>query len=127
MGILDAIKSALGFGGGAGGEAGDRDAMYLYVRCSRCGDVVRVRVNLANEPAQEFDESGDKVTGYTLNKTIIDSKCFRPIPVTVRFDPRRRELEREIEGGEFVGREEYEAAQAERARPTGDGSDAGTT
>ena len=118
MGILDAIKSALGFGGGAGG-AGDRNAMFLYVRCTRCRDVVQVRVNMANEPAQEYDEGGDKVTGYTLNKTIVDSTCFRPIPVTIRFDARRREQEREIEGGEFVGQEEFEAARAERAQRTG--------
>ncbi len=120
MGILDAIKSALGFGGGSG--AGDRNAMFLYVRCKRCRDVVRVRVNTSNEPAQEYDEGGDKVAGYTLNKTIVDSKCFRPIPVTIRFDARRREQGREIEGGEFVDEEAYEAARAERAQRTGGGT-----
>lgn len=121
MGILDAIKSALGFGGGSGGAAGDRNAMFLYVRCTRCRDVVRVRVNMANEPAQEYEEGGDRVIGYTLNKTIVDSKCFRPIPVTIRFDARRREQGREIEGGEFVGEDEFDAARAERAARTGAG------
>ena len=121
MGILDAIKSALGFGG-AGGASGDRNVMFLYVRCTRCRDVVRVRVNMANEPAQEFAEGGDTVDGYVLNKTIVDSRCFRPIPVTIRFDVRRREQGREIEGGEFVGQEEFDAARAERAaRPGGPG------
>ena len=113
MGILDAIKSALGLGG-AGGASGDRNAMFLYIRCTRCRDVVRVRVNMANEPAQEFAEGGDTVDGYVLNKTVVDSKCFRPIPVTIRFDARRREQGREIEGGEFVGQEELDAARAER-------------
>ena len=122
MGVWDAIKVALGFGGAAGGEGGDRNAMYLYVRCTRCKDVVRVRVNLANEPAQEFAEGGDTVIGYTLNKTIVDSKCFRPIPLTIRFDGRRREQGREIEGGEFVTREEYEATVAARTRGGGAGS-----
>ena len=123
VGILDAIKSALGFGGGAGGGTGDRNAMFLYVRCTRCRDVVRVRVNMANEPAQEFAEGGDTVNGYVLNKTVVDSKCFRPIPVTIRFDSRRREQGREIEGGEFVDQEEFEVARAERARRTGGGTD----
>jgi hypothetical protein len=121
VGILDAIKSALGFGGGTGGAGGDRNAMFLYIRCKRCHDVVRVRVNMANEPAQEYDEGGDKVAGYTLNKTIVDSKCFRPIPVAIRFDARRREQGREIEGGEFVGQDEFEAARAERAARTSSG------
>ena len=125
VGILDAIKSALGLGGGGG--AGDRNAMFLYVRCTRCRDVVRVRVNMANEPAQEFAEGGDTVNGYVLNKTVVDSKCFRPIPVTIRFDSRRREQGREIEGGEFVGQDEFEAARAERARRTGGGSDSASS
>ena len=122
MGILDAIKAALGFGG-AGGASGDRNAMFLYIRCTRCRDVVRVRVNMANEPAQEFAEGGDTVDGYVLNKTVVDSKCFRPIPVTIRFDARRREQGREIEGGEFVGQEEFDAARAERAARTGGSTD----
>jgi hypothetical protein len=103
------------FGGGAGGDA-DRGALYLYVRCNRCGDVVRVRVNMANELGQEFAE-GDGVAGYVLRKGVVDTKCFRPIQVKLTFDGRRRETGREIEGGQFVTREEFEAAQVERQRP----------
>jgi hypothetical protein len=109
MGLLDALKSI--FGGG--GATSDRDALYLYVRCSRCHDVVRVRVSMANELQQDFGEA-DGVAGYSLRKGVVDSKCFRPIHVTMRFDGRRRELEREIEGGEFVGPDEYEASRAAR-------------
>ncbi|MCI0347440.1 MAG: hypothetical protein L0221_18685 [Chloroflexi bacterium] len=108
MGFLDALKSLLG-----GGAATDRGALYLYVRCSRCGDVVRVRINMANELQQDFGEA-DGVAGYSLRKGVVDSKCFRPIQVAVKFDGRRRETSREIEGGEFVGPEEYEATRQSR-------------
>ncbi len=108
MGLLDALKSI--FAGG--GSNGDRGALYLYVRCGRCGDVVRVRINTANDLQQEFG-NGDGVTGYSLRKGVVDAKCFRPIEVTMKFDGRRREIAREIEGGEFVGREQFEAAQGD--------------
>ena len=106
MGIWDRLKSALG-----GGRAGsDRDGLYIYVRCGRCGEVVRIRINMANELQQEFAEA-EGVAGYTLRKGVVDVKCFRPIEVTMRFDGRRRELSREIEGGTFISREEFEAAR----------------
>ena len=111
MGLWDKLKEALGGGGGAGGGSSDRDALYFQVRCDRCGDVVRVRVNTANELQQEFAES-DGVEGYSLRKTVVDAKCFRPIEVSMRFDGRRRELSREIEGGGFITADEYEAARA---------------
>jgi hypothetical protein len=109
MGFLDTLKSIFG---GVSSGSGDRDgnALFLYIRCDRCGDVVRVRVNMANELQQEFAES-DGVAGYALRKGVVDSKCFRPIEVTMQFDGRRRERSREITGGQFVTREEYEAAR----------------
>lgn len=109
MGFLDTLKAIFGGGGAASGDR-DGNALFLYVRCDRCGDIVRVRVNMANELQQEFAES-DGVAGYALRKGVVDSKCFRPIEVTMQFDGRRRERSREIDGGQFVTREEYEAAR----------------
>ena len=114
MGIWNRIKSALG-----GGDGSDRGALYIYVRCGRCRDVVRVRINMANELQQEFAE-GDGVSGYSLRKGVVDSTCFRRIEVTMTFDGARRERSRSIEGGEFVDEETYAAAQAERQQPSGD-------
>ncbi len=114
MGIWDRIKSAFGGGGGS-----DRGALYIYVRCSRCRDVVRVRINMANELQQEFAE-GDGVSGYSLRKGVVDSTCFRRIEVTMTFDGARRERSRSIDGGEFVDEDAYTAAQADRQRTSGD-------
>ena len=112
VGLWDKLKEALGGGSAAGGGSSDRDGLYFYVRCDRCGDVVRVRVNTANELQQEFAES-DGVAGYSLRKVVVDAKCFRPIEVSMRFDGRRREQSREIEGGRFITAEEYAAERAE--------------
>src|SRR5687768_14403903 len=74
MGFLDTLKAIFGGGGAASGDR-DGNALFLYVRCDRCGDIVRVRVNMANELQQEFAES-DGVAGYALRKGVVDSKCF---------------------------------------------------
>jgi hypothetical protein len=81
------------FGGGGGGDTDT--GLYLYVRCSRCGEALRV-----------------------LRKEMMDSKCFRLMYATIRFDGRKREVSREIEGGEFITREEFERLK----QPTSTGS-----
>ncbi len=82
------------------------NALHLYVRCARCGAVVHVRVHLYNDLAADYDEA-ESVSGYRLRKEIMDSRCFRLIYAEIRFDRNRRELERTIEGGEFITAEEY--------------------
>jgi len=110
VGFWDALKSALGLGGGGSVDRG----LYLYVRCDRCQDIVRVRINLANDLQQEFVENSDDVAGYSLTKGIVDSKCFRPMTLTMRFDRRRNELERSVEGGTLVDQEAWETLRASR-------------
>lgn len=93
------------FGGGA--RPDDSDAgMYLYVKCARCGEVLRVRVDTRNELSPEYGDM--EANSYALRKEMMDSKCFRLMYATLHFDGRKREVSREIEGGEFITREEYE-------------------
>ena len=103
MGLWDALKRA--FGGGGQTDSG----IYFYLRCARCGDRVRVRVNPAAELQQEF-EGGDQPVGYMVRKMVVDQRCFRPIEVVLRFDAGRRERSREISGGVFISQEEYEGS-----------------
>ncbi len=92
------------FGGGASteGDAG----LYLYVKCNRCGSPLRVRVDTRNELSPEYDDM--EASSYVLRKEMMDSTCFRLMYATLHFDGRKREVGREIEGGEFISREEYE-------------------
>jgi hypothetical protein len=91
--------------GGRAAEPGD-DGIYVYVRSDRCGESVRVRLSPRSELQQDF-ESG----GYSVRKMIVDGRCFRPIELNMTFDSGRREQSREIEGGSFITREEYEASR----------------
>lgn len=90
------------------------NALHVYVRCSRCGAPVHVRVHLFNDLAVEYDDN-ENVVGYRLRKEIMDSRCFRLIYADLHFDRNRHELERTIEGGTFISAEEYERLAQEAA------------
>jgi hypothetical protein len=125
VGLMDTLKSILGLGGGASGAV-DR-GHYWYVRCNRCKDVVRVRVNMANEVSEisdEPDEDGTRsgpsnpAARYAITKGVVDSKCFRPMRLTILFDGRRRELESSVDGGEISDEAAWEAVRASRQGPS---------
>jgi hypothetical protein len=101
------------FGGGA---AAQEPILHLYARCDRCGAGVHSRVHLYNDLSVEYGDTN--VSGYTLRKGLMDSRCFRPMQAEIRFDHARRELSRTLEGGTFITAEEYAAlnAPAEQAR-----------
>lgn len=93
MGFLNSIKSM--FGGG--NQAAEED-YWLSVRCRRCGEIIKTRLDLRN--ALNPREDG---AGYITRKTLVGSQlCFQRIEVTLYFDENRRLIDQEIEHGEFV-------------------------
>jgi hypothetical protein len=128
VGLVDALKSMFGLGGGVGSGAVADRGVYRFVRCSRCKDVVRVRINMANEVSEVSDEVIDDdgslaptnpAARYTVTKGVVDSKCFRPMRLTVYFDGRKHEIESFVEGGEVVDEAAWEAARASRQQSSG--------
>lgn len=103
-----------GIFGKGGGEPRD-SAYYYHVRCGKCGETIRVRVDRANDLAQDYDGAGDNPSGYSVTKGVVGKMCFRTISLTIRFDGARREISRSIEGGEFVTADEYNTDRAESA------------
>jgi hypothetical protein len=106
MGLLRRIASFLSEGGGSDE---DRDVHWEYVRCSRCGEMIPVRVDLRNElTAQEDSSEG----AYYVRKGVIGSgknRCFATIEVELYLDFNRRVVSRYISGGEFITKDEFEA------------------
>lgn len=100
MGFLDALKSLFAAGGG------DPDVMGVYVRCKRCGEVIKTRIDLRS--SLSVVDGG----GYVVNKTLIGNRrCFQRIEVTLHFNENRQLVDRDISFGEFITPEEYDAAQ----------------
>jgi len=88
----------------------DRNSLYYYVRCARCGEVIRARVDLRNELSMEYGDD-ERPAGYYYRKVLIGrGRCFQAIEVSMTFDPQRRVTSRQIDGGQFVTQEEYERA-----------------
>jgi hypothetical protein len=77
------------------------DLIYLYVECGRCGERLRIGVNVRH------DLSSDYEGGYTLHKEIMDSKCFLLMHAKVSFDRQYRIVDQEITGGKFITESAY--------------------
>jgi hypothetical protein len=100
MGFLDSMKSLLG-----GGGEQDETGYWIYVRCGRCGEVIKTRIDLHN------DLSPREEGGYMVSKTLVGSqRCFERVEATLIFDENRRLIDREITHGDFIAAEEFEAA-----------------
>ena len=80
----------------------DPQGVYFYVQCDRCGAPVRLR---ADKQHDLLNEGG----GYTWHKTIVDNRCFRPMPTVVTLNANYEVTAQEITGGHYITREEYEA------------------
>jgi len=116
MGFLDNLRNALGGqnaskkggGGGSSFGAGDANAYWIYVRCRRCGEPLRSRVNLANDPS--LDDDGET---WIVRKGLVGSganRCFQSVEVTLKFDAKKQNvIGSEAVGGELITAEEYQA------------------
>jgi hypothetical protein len=98
----------------------DKRGIYFFVRCDNCGTITRVRAD------KEYDLTRDG-NSFVWHKTIVDSRCFRPIAVVVQLDGNYQRTSEEISGGSFVMEAEYNASlepEVEReAQDVGDTTD----
>ena len=103
MSFLKKIASALSPKG-----ADEGDVLWVYVRCDKCGEAIKARINLRHDLTPNYSDEG-RVADYVARKVLIGSqRCFEPIEVKLTLDPQRRLVSREITGGQFISREEYE-------------------
>jgi hypothetical protein len=117
MGFLDNLRNALGgqktgnkAGGGGGSSSfgsGDANTYWIYAQCRRCGEPLRSRVNLANDPS--LDDDGES---WIIRKGLIGSganRCFQTVEVTLTFDQKKQGvIASEAVGGKLITAEEYE-------------------
>ena len=70
------------------------------VQCSRCGETIEGRINLANDLSADYE--GDRVV-YHVRKVLMGSGlCFQQIEVEFNLDSSRKVVDRQITGGHFV-------------------------
>lgn len=104
---MNVLKRLFGGATKAGVSSEDADAMVYYVKGHKCGAVTRVRIDRRNDLSRDDDDL------FFVRKVVVDSKCYGQVEVELRFDQHYVETSREIKGGVFVSREEWEAAQSD--------------
>ena len=103
MSFLKRIASALSPQG-----TEESDALWIYVRCDKCGEKIKTRIDLKHDLSPSYDDAG-RVAEYVLRKGLIGSqRCFERVEVKLTFDAQRRLSSRDINGGQFISKEEYE-------------------
>jgi hypothetical protein len=96
MGFFDKLGKLFSSSGG-----GDKNAYWITVKCNRCGETIRTRVNLMNDLSAQF-EAGDQPV-YFCRKTLMgEGRCFQRVEVELTFDQNRHLVNREISGGQFI-------------------------
>ncbi len=81
--------------------AQDSPRFYSFaVQCSRCGETIEGRINLANDLSADYDD-GRLV--YHVRKVLMGSgRCFQQIEVEFTFDSSHKVLDQQITGGRFI-------------------------
>ena len=90
-------------------RSADDRGFWIYVRCNRCGEKLKTRIDLITDLTVRFGEGGGGDVYYTRKTLIGSNLCFQPIEATLTFDVRRQLIDKEIIGGEYITKEEFEA------------------
>ena len=95
--------------GGSSGSSGSGDkGFFVYVRISRSGEVVRLRLRPGYDISQ--DDSGRPFT----RKLIIGQRSFDRCEAVIYFDKNYQVADSEFEGGELVSESEWNTQQSQQ-------------
>lgn len=87
-------------------NAGDDHNLWVAVKCSRCGEIIRARIDLRNDLSIDYGDNGGE-TNYICRKTLMgEGRCFQRVEVKLTFDKNRQLIDRGISGGDFVNEAE---------------------
>ena len=82
----------------------DFSGYWIRVKCNRCGEVIRTRIDLYNDLSADYGE-GD--TTYFCRKLIIGKeRCYQQIEINLTFDSRRHLIDKRVNGGQFIDENE---------------------
>ena len=89
-------------------------ALWIYVRCRRCGEAIRIRADRRYDLVSEMHDPGETGPAYTMHKDIVGERCFQRIAVDLGFDHRQQIMQQQITGGEFLTEAEYLTVHAHK-------------
>lgn len=74
----------------------EKGVVTVYVRCTRCGAIMPVRIRTSSDISRDDDDAP------FVRKIVTDATCYARMEMELRFDPAYRIVERSVKGGEFV-------------------------
>ena len=87
-----------------------RDAVWVYLKCDKCGEKLSLRLRKSSEIQR--DEAGGNGYQMFVNKTVVGSKCFNRMQLRLEFDSVYRVVNKQLENGTFITKDEYEGAKS---------------
>ena len=85
----------------------DANVYWVYVKCNRCGEKVRARINLRNDLSINYGVKKGGDTYYCRKSIMGAGKCFQRVEVELTFNKNRKLINQEIQGGQFISEKEY--------------------
>ncbi len=107
---MNFLQRIAAFFRGSGGGPSNR-YLTVYVLSRRCREPIAGQVDLLNE----LSLSDDDAYSYYARKVFHTSgaqRCFGQVEVTLHFDANKRIAHHDVQGGDWLTREEYEAELA---------------
>ncbi len=96
------FKKLSGLFGASGPPKAPAYAMYITVKCKRCGETIDARIDLRNDLTINYDNEHSNLTYFCRKVLIGDQRCYQPVEVELIFDSKKKIIQRQISGGEFV-------------------------
>jgi hypothetical protein len=84
----------------------DSSGYWIHVRCGKCGEFLKTRIDLEHDLTTLYGESGE-IALFTRKTMVGSSGCFQRIEIELGFNQHRRLVNREISGGSFIDPDEF--------------------
>ena len=91
---------------GRAASPGAGPVLWLYVRCERCQEKIRIRVNRNTDAQPEYDDNG-RLTHYFLRKEILGNSCPNLMSVELQLDGGGRIIARQAERCVLITEQEF--------------------
>ena len=86
----------------ASSGASNDPSYWITVKCDRCGEIIRARIDLHNDLSINYGDKEEDTT-YFCRKMLMGSQhCYQQILVELTFDAGRKLAQEEIHGGKFI-------------------------
>ncbi|MBU4149925.1 MAG: hypothetical protein KKB52_06275 [Candidatus Omnitrophica bacterium] len=78
-----------------------KNAFYAVVKCSDCGEEVRVRIESSSDFQAEYDKNNPEHC-YTIKKEIIGKNCYNLMKISLALTREARLLFADTQDCEFI-------------------------